>query len=322
MEGNVMQFPTENDPQRAQEHEEFQITFMNSIAFNHAAFPRDWLIKRILMLGQAGVIGGPKKTLKTSLLVDMAVSVGTGRPFLGHFPVPMRRRVAVFSGESDPRTLQQTARGVCAARGVTLNDCHVCWNFRLPRLCDKHHLWMLHQFLREHKIELVFLDPLYLCLLGGTRSVSASNLYEVGPLLWAAADACLSAGATPVLVHHATKSAGQRTTKSAEPLDLDDLAFAGIGEFARQWVLVSRREPFDPRTGLHRLVLSSGGSAGHSGCWNLTVEEGAQRDDFGGRNWRVQVENATAGYGEETVPVSGRRSQRTADFDDSTDVTR
>ena len=93
---------------------------MDSSALNKATFPREWLINRILVLNQPGVIGGPKKTLKTSLMVDMAISISSGKPFLGYFQVPRRRSVAVFSGESDRATLQDIARRVCKAKNVCL----------------------------------------------------------------------------------------------------------------------------------------------------------------------------------------------------------
>ena len=197
--------------------------------------------------------------------------------------------MAVFAGESVPAALRETARRVCTARGVALEDCQVRWSSDLPRLSLPSHRKALGRHLREHDIEVAFLDPLYLCLLAGVRPASASNLYEVGPLLWSAARTCLDAGATPILVHHSNKSASRKSLDAGEPPDLDDLAFSGIGEFARQWVLLGRREPFRPDVGRHQLVMAAGGSAGHSGVWEVTVDEGVMRDDFGGRKWKVEV---------------------------------
>jgi replicative DNA helicase len=289
--------------------EKFRIGFMGSAAYSQARFPREWLIRQVLVTHQPGVIGGPKKVLKTSLVVDMAVSISTATPFLNQFPVPKSRRVAVFSGESDQATLQDVARRVCAARNVSLAACDILWSFDLPRLNQKRHLQALRQFLRTNKVHVVFIDPLYLCLLDGNRSISASNLYEVGPLLWLAARTCLDAGATPCFVHHATKAAARRTFGTPEPLDLDDLAFAGIGEFTRQWLLLSRREPFQPDVGRHRLVLTTGGSAGQAGFWDVVVEEGALQDDFTGRHWDVQVRGGGAAF--EDASNRPNRTQRT-----------
>ena len=111
----------------------------------------------------------------------------------------------------------------------------------------------------------------------------------MGPLLLRLARTCLDAGATPVVIHHATKGAGRPTTKTTKPLDLDDLAFAGIGEFSRQWLLVNRTKPYCPGSGEHNLLMAVGGSAGHSGCWRLQIQEGMAKAGFGGRTWEVAV---------------------------------
>jgi replicative DNA helicase len=249
-------------------------------------YSRGWLVQGVLVRGQPAVIGGAKKTLKTSLAIDMAVSLGTGTPFLGHFAVPEKARVAVFSGESGEATVQETARRVAEARKVKLDGaCAVLWSFDLPQLHRKVNRDGLRLFLKSQGVRVVIIDPLYLCLLGGGQGTSASNLYEIGPLLRSAAAAALKAGATPIFVHHFTKSAAKKT----DGLDLDDLAFSGVAEFVRQWMLVGRRTPYQPGSGEHDLFMAVGGSAGHTGGWQLRIKEGVLQDDFGGRKWSVSV---------------------------------
>src|SRR6516164_11082089 len=74
--------------------------WLSSFWFEEKDFPREWLVEQILVGGQPGVIGGPKKGMKTSIALDLAVSLASGTPFLGVFAVPMRMRVGVISGES------------------------------------------------------------------------------------------------------------------------------------------------------------------------------------------------------------------------------
>jgi hypothetical protein len=267
---------------------------ISSAEFAEANYARSWLIKPLLVAGEPVVVGGPKKALKTSLAVDLVISLGSGTPFLGHFPSPAPVRCLIFSGESGEATLQETAKRVCAARGIHLKDCDIIWNFRLPRLTSPEDLAELEEYVAANGVKVVIIDPLYLCLLQSGLDVSAANLFQVGPLLQAVSRACTRAGATPILLHHARKQSNMVRTAGHEPLDLDDLAYSGIAEFARQWFLVNRRELYADGTGSHRVWLRVGGSSGQGGLWGLDVEEGQLADDFSGRRWHVVVHGRQA----------------------------
>ena len=72
--------------------------------------------------------------------------------------------------------------------------------------------------------------------------------------------------------------------------ELEDIAWAGYQEFARQWILVSRRERYIPGSGVHNLWFSTGGSQGHGGEWGIDVYEGDRECiKTNGRIWECSL---------------------------------
>src|SRR5262249_58638369 len=136
--------------------------------------------------------------------------------------------------------------------GVNPADASVCWGFRLPSLADPLHLKALQTRVRDHALEVLLFDPLYLALLSGAKGAEfdGKNLYDVGPLLMNFSRAMLAAGCTPVMAHHFKQT---RENHFAEP-DLGDLTYAGIREYARQWILLGRRSKYE-HDGRHALHL-------------------------------------------------------------------
>ncbi len=216
------------------------------------------------------------------------MSLASGLKFLGAFDVYRPVSVYFISGESGEHAIYETLDRVCKAKGLDRDDLPLSVQFDLPRLANPLDRAELLDGLRRDQVKVCFLDPLYLCLLSGlTQDISASNVYQIGPLLLDVARTVLSAGCTPIILHHAKKDSG----KLGEPLELTDLTMSGIAEFARQWLLISRRERFEPGAP-SKLWVSGGGSCGQSGLWAVDVEEGELRDDFTGRTWGVTVEAA------------------------------
>ncbi|MBD3675157.1 MAG: AAA family ATPase [Planctomycetaceae bacterium] len=251
-------------------------------------FALEYLIPGMLAKGQPTIWAAPKKCLKTNIGIDLCLSLASGFKFLNEFHVSGRHQVAFISGESGRATIQETARRVARSKRQPLRNFDgVHFVFNLPSLTSAEDVRHLRHFVEQHGIEVLFIDPLYLCLDG--IGDAAGNLFEVGPILRKLSELMQELGVTLILCHHTRK--GQ--ANPFECPELEDIAWAGFQEFARQWILIGRREKYDPESdGEHRLWLNCGGSAGHSSLWGVDVTEG-RYDDDGGRRWEVEIVKAS-----------------------------
>ncbi len=165
-------------------------------------------IEGALVLGQPLTIGGPMKSLKTSILIDAAVSLASGGYFLGRLKVNQPRRVLVMSGESGLATIQETARRISDSAGVRLADLgNLIWSPDIPRFSNPTHLAALEKFLTGDAIEILFCDPAYLAM----PSADAGNLMAQGELLRNVADVCRQCGVTlDTVPPHETKHGARR----------------------------------------------------------------------------------------------------------------
>jgi hypothetical protein len=245
-----------------------------------------FLVKGVLVEGQPMIVAGRSKTLKSGIACDLVVSLGSGTPFLGRFDVPRQVAVGFWSGESGAATIRETAKRQAAARGIDLADTWGYWSFDLPRLSDLHHLDALEETIRAHGLKVAVLDPLYLCLLSPETAGGASNVFLMGSLLQGLTRLGQRTGATIILLHHFRKG-GQIDEEN--PAGLEELAQSGVAEWARQWLLLQRRVPYQ-NDGNHALWMRCGGSAGHSSLWGVNIDEGTIDPDTGeGRRWAVTV---------------------------------
>lgn len=272
---------------------ETKFKFINSAIFSSGDYRPNWLIPKILVRGAPGIIAGPAKSLKTSLLIDMAVSLAGGVPFLGEFPIHKPVRVAVASGESGEHTLQETALRIARARGVNLAelDESLQWCFKPPTISDVDQVEDFAIILKELKVEVVLIDPLYLCL----GQVDPKDMFAMGSALQMMTMFILEAGATPIIAHHAN-----RQLLIGEPMELIHLAYAGLEQYARQFILINRRERYTSN-GVHNFWVRVGGSIGHGCLLEVRIDEGQLDEDFGGRKWDLAINSAADAFAQETT---------------------
>lgn len=266
----------------------------------------DYLIDGVLVRGQPCLLAGMYKALKTSIGIDLAIALATRGMFLGYFHVLVQARVLFMSAESGLATILETAERICRAANVRLDDIEgLFWSTNLPKPHVSDDMAALRALLKRDRIEVLVLDPAYLLL----PADDVANLFKQGEVLGKLSGLCQELGVTLILVHHAKKS----LSTHYEPMELADAAFSGFAEFSRQWLLLSRREKYEPGSGNHRLYLSVGGSAGHSGLWGLDIDEGIGHDH---RHWNVDlldVRDIRAGQEERKLGAKDARDQAQAE---------
>lgn len=266
--------------------ETFKITALSAAELDDGDFTLTYLVEDVLVAGQPAICAAPKKSLKTNTMIDLTLSIASGASFLGEFYVPQQKRVALLSGESGKATIQETARRVARSKPLMhLRDYNnAFFGFDLPNFADDRAMKALREFIRKFAIDVLIVDPAYLCLSLGD---DAGNLFKVGQILRPFTRLAEDEQITPVIVHHFIKAAAVTETTP----EMESIAWAGFQEWMRQWLLMSRRSRYDPdNPGHHELWFAAGGSAGHSVAKALDIEEGSPHDT-NGRKWNVNVKS-------------------------------
>jgi hypothetical protein len=176
-----------------------------------------WLIESLWGAGAVGVVGGPPKSCKTWLALEMAVAVASGKLCLGRFTVPKPGPVLVYAAEDAPVQVRERLEDLARARGTDLGSLEIRLilepELRLDRPED---LTRLRLTLDRHRPRLLILDP-YVRL----QSSDENNATEVARVLGALRALSRMFGCAILLVHHARKN----------PADHDGQALRGSGDF-------------------------------------------------------------------------------------------
>lgn len=92
--------------------------------------PPKWLVRDVLTQGAVGFIAGQPKSFKSWTALDLALSVASGQPFLGHFPVE-EPGPSLYIQEEDSASLVKSRLGKVwpgkLGDKVTFEDGHVVW---------------------------------------------------------------------------------------------------------------------------------------------------------------------------------------------------
>lgn len=163
-----------------------------------------WLIDPLWGHQAVGVLGGPPKTCKSFLALEMALAVAAGIPCLGRFPVPDPGPVLLFAAEEDPRQVRARLAGLAQTRGVDFRALPLFLiladQLRLDQPSDQ---GRLAAALDTYRPRLLILDPLV-----RLHRLDENAAQEISSLLADLRALQRRFGPAILLVHHTRKGHG------------------------------------------------------------------------------------------------------------------
>ncbi|MCP3920465.1 MAG: AAA family ATPase [bacterium] len=162
-----------------------------------------WLIDGLWARNAIGLVGGAPKCCKSWFGLEMAVSVASGTPALGHFPCATSGAVLVYLAEDSLPQVRDRVEALCKSRGldIAVLDLHVITasSLRIDLAGDQARLAATIEALRPR---LLVLDPLV-----RIHRLDENSSSEISGLLGYIRDLQRRFDVAVVLVHHASKKA-------------------------------------------------------------------------------------------------------------------
>ncbi len=246
---------------------------------------QNYLVNGVVPEAQGGIVSGRFKTLKTSIALDLFVSMATGTAFLDRFTVPAPVPCALMTSESGAASIMAIAKRIAAAKGIDYRDGPHLTTLR-AKMTDPRHLEVIERDIERHGWRCVGIDPTYLAF--ADVGEFCTNVYKMGAALEPVTALIQRTGCSLLLLNHSTKGR-MKDVGRFDPPDLAEISMSGWAEWMRFWLLLSQVEEWEETTGTHSLWMRTGGSAGHAGLYQLSVIEG-EHDDRGRRTeWNVSV---------------------------------
>lgn len=229
--------------------------------------PIRWLVRGIWPERSAGVLAGDKKSLKTWNLQALALAVAAGRPLFDKYHVVSPGPVLYLSGEGGRNTFANRHQVIAKRYGITdmLSELAFGAEFGVGMLDDDEFTDAIKRHLDELQPKLVILDPLYAY---HPNSVEVQNVYARGPML-ANLRELIGGQAALIVGDHFNKTAPGR-------LDLDNIAQAGMAQWADSWILQKHRETPNLEENKFWLEMETGSRRG--GGKHLELDWTLERD--------------------------------------------
>lgn len=222
-----------------------------------------WLARGLLCQPTYGMLGGPRKTLKTYMLLSIGLGIASGAPILGQFEVKTPGTVVYYVGEGGRVPMTRRLERVADAVGFELKDLPLFLHFETEPMNSPVFQETLRRDLDELNPAAVIIDPLY--AFHGTE-VHGADLHQEGALLSSVSTPCSEAGASLLIGNHFNKTGTGR--------GLDRITQSGGQEWSDTWMLLSHRQDPDVENGHFSLLLDVGSRQWGGAVWDVDLHIG------------------------------------------------
>jgi hypothetical protein len=221
-----------------------------------------WLVEGLWTAEAVGVIGGQPKSGKTTLALDMAVSVASASPCLGTFSVHTPGPVLLYAAEESAATLRRRLQTITSLRGLDFGQLDVrvivTNSLRLDRSDDQ---VRLEATVILHRPALLILDPLIRIHMADENASG-----DIAALLGYLRALQRKCGTAICLVHHVRKQVSSSTGAGYSLRGSSDL-YAWLDSFLylrkhRDQLTLSAEHRSAPPLGPLQLELASDPDAG------------------------------------------------------------
>jgi hypothetical protein len=193
-----------------------------------------WLIEGLWTEEAVGIVSGQPKLGKTWLALDLALSVATGTPALGKYPVPRPGPVLLFAAEDPPAALRARLEGLSSRRNLRIESVAVnlilASSLRLDTLDDQARL---AETVARYRPRLLVLDPFV-----RLHRIDENRALEVSGVLAYLRQLQRQEHLAILVVHHARKAGAENFQAG--------LSLRGSGDFyawGDAYLYLRRRKP-------------------------------------------------------------------------------
>lgn len=226
--------------------------------------PVTWLINGVLTTDTACILGGPKKTLKSTLLLHQAVAIAAGIPLLDTFHTPTPRNVLILAGEGGEHLTLTRLERIAAAYQLDQIPNGIYYTIDPLHMTQKGIVDTINTHADRLDIGLIIVDPFYRYRGPGARS---GDVFEMGQILADFTGPLQTPDRAVVIAHH------YAATRHTTGHDLDSLSMAGAAEFADTWQLLGHRKPPDPSNGRYALDVTLGSRRWGADRWFIDYHD-------------------------------------------------